>query len=105
VQGFLCIIELLVALVCRQDGMPMRRRSKMLRTLEAEIDQKGAVRLLEPVQLAETRRALVTILDDSTEPNGRSARPFGLCAGEFIVPEHFDEPLSTAALASLAASS
>ena len=65
----------------------------MLRTLEAVIDQKGAVRLLEPVQLAETRRALVTILEDSPEPRGRSLRPFGLAAGEFVVPDDFDAPL------------
>jgi hypothetical protein len=71
----------------------------MLRTLEAVIDQKGAVRLLEPVRLAETRRALVTILDDSPEPHGRTLRPFGLAAGEFVVPDDFDEPLSAELLA------
>ena len=36
----------------------------MLRTVEAVIDEQGQVRLLEPVQLAGARRALVTILDD-----------------------------------------
>jgi hypothetical protein len=71
----------------------------MLRTLEAVIDQKGAVRLLEPVRLAETRRALVTILDDAPEPHGRSPRPFGLAAGEFSVPDDFDDPLPPEILA------
>ncbi len=36
----------------------------MLRTVEAVIDEQGQVRLLETVQLAGARRALVTILDD-----------------------------------------
>ena len=40
----------------------------MLRTLEAVIDEQGNVRLLEPIDLPATRRALVTILDE--EPTG-----------------------------------
>ncbi len=36
----------------------------MLRTVEAVIDEQGQVHLLETVQLARARRALVTILDD-----------------------------------------
>ncbi|MEP6819141.1 MAG: hypothetical protein ABJA18_06375 [bacterium] len=36
----------------------------MSQTLEAIIDEHGAVRLLKPVHLSGTRRALVTILDD-----------------------------------------
>jgi hypothetical protein len=36
----------------------------MIRTLEAVIDEQGNVRLLEPVHLAEARRALVTILEE-----------------------------------------
>jgi len=38
----------------------------MARTLEAEIDEQGNVRLLEPVHLASAHRALVTILEPST---------------------------------------
>ena len=37
----------------------------MIRTVEAVIDEQGTVHLLEPVQLASTRRALVTILEES----------------------------------------
>jgi hypothetical protein len=37
----------------------------MIRTIEAVIDEQGNVRLLEPVQLSSTRRALVTILEDA----------------------------------------
>lgn len=36
----------------------------MIRTIEATIDEQGNVRLLEPVKLPTTRRALVTILED-----------------------------------------
>jgi hypothetical protein len=36
----------------------------MIRTLEAVIDEQGNVHLLEPVRLAEARRALVTILEE-----------------------------------------
>lgn len=37
----------------------------MIRTVEATIDEQGNVKLLEPVQLPSTRRALVTILEDT----------------------------------------
>ena len=36
----------------------------MIRTVEAVIDERGNVRLLEPVQLPAARRALVTILEE-----------------------------------------
>ncbi len=36
----------------------------MLRTLEAVVDEKGNVRLLESIQLPAARRALVTILEE-----------------------------------------
>ena len=37
----------------------------MIKTVEAIIDEQGNVRLLEPVQPASARRALVTILEDA----------------------------------------
>jgi hypothetical protein len=37
----------------------------MIKTVEAIIDEQGKVRLLEPVQLASARRALVTIFEDA----------------------------------------
>ncbi len=40
----------------------------MIKTVEAVIDEHGNVRLLEPVRPGQTRRALVTILDE--QPNG-----------------------------------
>lgn len=39
----------------------------MIKTVEAVIDEQGNVRLLEPVHPGQTRRALVTILDE--QPN------------------------------------
>ena len=36
----------------------------MLQTVEAMIDETGNVRLLEPLHLSSTHRALVTILDE-----------------------------------------
>lgn len=36
----------------------------MVRTVEAIVDEKGRVRLLEDVTLPQARRALVTILED-----------------------------------------
>lgn len=37
----------------------------MIRTVEAVVDEKGLVRLLETVSLPEARRALVTILEEA----------------------------------------
>lgn len=62
-----------------------------MRTVEAIIDEVGNVKLLEPVNLVAPFRALVTILEGEEPETG--LRPFGLCAGEFIVPDDFDEPL------------
>ena len=39
----------------------------MIRTIEATIDEQGNVKLLEPVKLTSTRKALVTILEDAPE--------------------------------------
>ena len=36
----------------------------MIRTVEAVIDERGRVRLIEPVELGGKRRALVTILEE-----------------------------------------
>lgn len=38
----------------------------MLKTLEAVIDERGNVRLLEEVRIPSKRRALVTILEDQS---------------------------------------
>lgn len=43
----------------------------MIRTLEAVIDEHGAVRLLQTISLPAARRALVTVLED--EPPAETA--------------------------------
>jgi hypothetical protein len=40
----------------------------MIQTVEAVIDEQGIIRLLEPVQVARSQRALVTILDEEPAP-------------------------------------
>ena len=42
----------------------------MLQTIEATIGEDGDIRLAEPVKLAGRRRALVTILDEASDPRG-----------------------------------
>jgi hypothetical protein len=64
---------------------------EMMRTLEATIDEKGIIRLLEPIEISGTHRVLVTILEEEPEP--AKLRPYGLCAGDFTVPDDFNEPL------------
>ena len=39
----------------------------MQQTFEATVDEQGNVRLLEPIQLSEPRRAVVTILTDERD--------------------------------------
>ena len=62
-----------------------------MRTVEATIDQLGNVHLLEPLELPQTYRALVTILEEKSAT--RKLRPVGLAKGQFVVPDDFDAPL------------
>jgi hypothetical protein len=41
----------------------------MIKTVEAVIDEQGRIRLLEPVAVARSSRALVTILEEEPSPN------------------------------------
>ena len=43
--------------------------SSVIKTVEALIDDQGRVRLLEPVKIARTQRALVTILEEEPAPD------------------------------------
>ena len=45
----------------------------MIQTIEAAIDEQGEVHLLEPVQLAAPRRALVTIWEEPALANIETA--------------------------------
>ena len=68
----------------------------MIRTIEAVIDSRGMVRLLEPVSLSDSRRALVTILDE--EP--ASAYETALLS-EAALAEDWNRPEEDAAWAHL----
>ncbi len=61
-----------------------------MQTIQAVIDKNGSVRLLESVHLTDSRLAIVTVLDIAPADG---QRPYGLCAGEFVVPDDFDDPL------------
>jgi len=41
-----------------------RQEVNMIRTVEAVVDERGQVRLLQPLPLGAPRRALVTVLDE-----------------------------------------
>lgn len=65
----------------------------MLQTIEGITDQNGIIQLLEAASLPPHRRVLVAILE--SQDVLAAQRPFGLCEGEFVVPEDFDAPLPT----------
>jgi hypothetical protein len=69
----------------------------MIQTLEAVIDEHGAVRLLEDVRLPAARRALVTILED--EPASHPAETAFL--SEAALAEDWSRPEEEAAWAHL----
>jgi hypothetical protein len=66
----------------------------MIRTVEAIIDEKGQVTLLEPVYPSSARRALVTILEE--EPVAETALLSGM-----TLSEDWDRPEEDAAWAHL----
>lgn len=52
------------------------------------------------LQRVEAGETLVVLQDDTpvaeikpVASGSKTLRPFGLCSGEFVVPENFDEPL------------
>jgi hypothetical protein len=65
----------------------------MIRTVEALIDERGNVRLLEPVQLISSHRAIVVILDD---PAGQGIHESALLS-ERALAEDWNRPEEDAA--------
>ena len=63
----------------------------MIRTVEATIDEQGAVHLREAVSLASPRRALVTILEEEAQPNETAL------LSEAALAEDWDRPEEDAA--------
>jgi hypothetical protein len=60
----------------------------MIPTVEAEIDEQGNVRLLEPLRLPAPRRALVTILEDHPV----AGAPESALLGELALAEDWNRP-------------
>lgn len=65
----------------------------MIRTVEAIIDERGTVRLLENVNLPNARRALVTILEEELTAYGSEAA----LLSEAALAEDWDRPEEDAA--------
>ena len=75
----------------------------MLQTIEAVTDEKGALRILEPIELPKKRRVIITILDE--EPTEEA---FNLAlvseaslATDWLRPEEDEAWLNLAQLPSL----
>jgi predicted DNA-binding antitoxin AbrB/MazE fold protein len=47
----------------------------MLQTIEAVIDEKGVLRILEPIKLPKLRRVIITILNEEPTNYSRQAKP------------------------------
>ncbi len=58
---------------------------KLIRILAEDLDKDADILPLEPFRNQK--------LPNSRVHSRKQLRPFGLCAGEFIVPEDFDAPL------------
>jgi len=70
--------------------------AKMIQTVEAIVDERGAVRLLEPVRLDRRHRALVTILADEPSNDHETA-----LLSESALAEDWNRPEEDAAWAHL----
>jgi hypothetical protein len=65
------------------------RVSPVIKTVEATIDERGGVHLLEPLTLSRSQRALVTILEEGPAPNAdeTSRRSEAALAADWTRPE------------------
>ena len=59
----------------------------MLRTVEAVVEKDGRFRFLEPVDLREGERALVTLLGDAPEPDEAARLSEAALAADWDRPE------------------
>ncbi len=58
---------------------------KLIRILAEDLDTSENIQLSETLKNQNPPKAVI--------PKSKKQRPFGLCAGEFVVPEDFDAPL------------
>jgi hypothetical protein len=66
---------------------------------EARLREKAAREGQEPDAVAEALLAEALGHEPAASAEDESLRPFGLCAGEFVVPDDFDAPLPEDTLA------
>jgi len=50
-----------------------RDRSRIMRTIEAVINEEGQIRLLEPIEKGRPRRAIVVVLDEAAVSSEETA--------------------------------
>lgn len=65
--------------------LSVTEKLKLIRILAEDLDTS------ENIQLSETLKNQNP--HEEGLPKNKKQRPFGLCAGEFVVPEDFDAPL------------
>ena len=65
--------------------LTVTEKVKLIRILAEDLDT------LEDIQTTETLKAQNS--SNAFTTKNKKQRPFGLCAGEFVVPEDFDAPL------------
>jgi antitoxin (DNA-binding transcriptional repressor) of toxin-antitoxin stability system len=73
----------------------VRQNQKMVKITVDEI-QENPLKYLTQVEAGETiviLKADIPIAELKPIPSPKQLRPFGLCAGEFTVPDNFDDPL------------
>ena len=59
----------------------------------AAIYKQGHLDWIDDVPQQENMQVIVTFIQPIPQKPAKKMRPFGLCAGEFIVPDDFDAPL------------
>jgi hypothetical protein len=59
----------------------------------AAIYKHGHLDWLDDVPQQENMQVIVTFIQPIPPKTAKKIRPFGLCAGEFVVPDDFDAPL------------
>lgn len=55
--------------------------------------KKGKIiKLLEDINIPDNQEIIIDIQEVQKSPSGKM-RPSGLCEGDFVVPDNFDDPL------------
>ena len=65
--------------------LSVTEKLKLIRILAEDLDTSENIQLSETLKNQNPPKEVI--------PKNKKQRPFGLCAGEFVVPEDFDAPL------------